>query len=323
MTASIFIGVVTILHILGYIALIYWTTHLKAGGNAQEGEIINHTWDSGLKEMNNPLPGWWLSLFYLMIAFGIVYLILYPGIFPGIKHWTQVGQYEQEVRRFDRQTADYLKSYQGKTIEELATMPKALATGRRIFSQNCAVCHASDAGGNPGAYPNLRDNDWIWGGSAQDIVNTITNGHTGAMPPGGALIAYDFNNPNPEFSAQQKEELSQVASYVLSLGGYEHNSALAEKGKALFDRSCFACHGADGKGNQMIGAPNLTDDVWLYAKDDTPEELKKFIEHQIIHPQNNVMPAWKDVLGKEKINLVAAYVYSLSHDKDSTDTQIQ
>ena len=313
-TVSIFIAAVTILHILGYIALVYWTTHLKAGGGAKEGDIIDHTWDGDLKEMNNPMPGWWLSLFYLMIAFAIAYLFLYPGVYKGSKGWTQLGQYQQESRKIDSRSAEYFRHYAGKSVEELAKDPDALATGRRIFLQNCAVCHASDAGGSPGSYPNLTDKDWIWGGTPENIINTITNGHTGAMPPGGALIAVTPGQPP---SAEDQEKLDDVSNYVLSLGGYPHDQARADKGKALYSTSCIACHGPDGKGNPVIGGINLADQTWLYAADpEDPAALKAFIEHQIQQPRNNVMPAWKDTLGDAKIKVVAAYVYSLSQDEE-------
>ena len=315
MTAvSIFIAVVTILHIVGYIGLVYWTTHIKAGGDAKEGEIIDHTWDGDLKEMNNPMPGWWLSLFYLMIAFAIAYLFLYPGVYKGSKGWTQLGQYQQESRKIDSRSAEYFRHYAGKSVEELAKDPDALATGRRIFLQNCAVCHASDAGGSPGSYPNLTDKDWIWGGTPENIINTITNGHTGAMPPGGALIAVTPGQPP---SAEDQEKLDDVSNYVLSLGGYPHDQARADKGKELYSTSCIACHGPDGKGNPVIGGINLADQTWLYADDpEDPAALKAFIEHQIQQPRNNVMPVWKDTLGDAKIKVVAAYVYSLSQDEE-------
>ena len=319
MTAvSIFIAAVTILHILGYIGLVYWTTHIKAGGDAKEGEVIDHTWDGDLKEMNNPMPGWWLSLFYLMIAFAIAYLFLYPGVYKGSKGWTQLTQYQQESRRVDARSAEYFRHYAGKSVEDLAKDPDALATGRRIFLQNCAVCHATDAGGTPGNYPNLTDKDWIWGGTPENIINTITNGHTGAMPPGGALIAVTPGQPP---SAEDQEKLDDVSNYVLSLGGYPHDQARADKGKALYSTSCIACHGPDGKGNPVIGGINLADQTWLYADDpEDPAALKAFIEHQIQQPRNNVMPAWKDILGEAKIKVVAAYVYSLSQDESEADS---
>ena len=314
MTAvSIFIAAVTILHILGYIGLVYWTTHIKAGGDAKEGEVIDHTWDGDLKEMNNPMPGWWLSLFYLMIAFAIAYLFLYPGVYKGSKGWTQLTQYQQESRRVDARSAEYFRHYAGKSVEDLAKDTDALAIGRRIFLQNCAVCHATDAGGTPGNYPNLTDKDWIWGGTPENIINTITNGHTGAMPAGGALISV---TPGQAPSAEDQQKLEDVSNYILALGGYEHDQALAEKGKELYGTSCVACHGPDGKGNPVIGGINLADQTWLYAEDsEDPAALKTFIQNQIQHPRNNVMPAWKDILGEAKIKVVAAYVYSLSQDE--------
>ena len=318
MTAvSIFIAAVTILHILGYIGLVYWTTHIKAGGDAKEGEVIDHTWDGDLKEMNNPMPGWWLSLFYLMIAFAIAYLFLYPGVYKGSKGWTQLTQYQQESRRVDARSAEYFRHYAGKSVEGLAKDTDALAIGRRIFLQNCAVCHATDAGGTPGNYPNLTDKDWIWGGTPENIINTITNGHTGAMPAGGALISV---TPGQAPSAEDQQKLEDVSNYILALGGYEHDQALAEKGKELYGTSCVACHGPDGKGNPIIGGINLADQTWLYAEDsEDPAALKIFIQNQIQHPRNNVMPAWKDILGEAKIKVVAAYVYSLSQDEIEAD----
>lgn len=318
MTAvSIFIAAVTILHILGYIGLVYWTTHIKAGGDAKEGEVIDHTWDGDLKEMNNPMPGWWLSLFYLMIAFAIAYLFLYPGVYKGSKGWTQLTQYQQESRRVDARSAEYFRHYAGKSVEDLAKDTDALAIGRRIFLQNCAVCHASDAGGTPGNYPNLTDKDWIWGGTPENIINTITNGRTGAMPAGGALISV---TPGQAPSAEDQQKLEDVSNYILALGGYEHDQALAEKGKELYSTSCVACHGPDGKGNPVIGGINLADQTWLYAEDsEDPAALKTFIQNQIQHPRNNVMPAWKDILGEAKIKVVAAYVYSLSQDESEVD----
>ena len=322
MTAvSIFIAAVTILHILGYIGLVYWTTHIKAGGDAKEGEVIDHTWDGDLKEMNNPMPGWWLSLFYLMIAFAIAYLFLYPGVYKGSKGWTQLTQYQQESRRVDARSAEYFRHYAGKSVEDLAKDTDALAIGRRIFLQNCAVCHATDAGGTPGNYPNLTDKDWIWGGTPENIINTITNGHTGAMPAGGALISV---TPGQAPSAEDQQKLEDVSNYILALGGYEHDQALAEKGKALYDTSCIACHGPDGKGNPVIGGINLADQTWLYAEDsEDPAALKTFIQNQIEHPRNNVMPAWKDILGEAKIKVVAAYVYSLSQDESEVDNSAE
>lgn len=306
MTVALFIGVVTILHIIGYIVFVHWTTKVKAGGDAAEGEIIHHTWDETLQEMNNPLPGWWLKMFYLCIAIGIGYLVLYPGVFgekyAGLLGWTEVKQYEQQKAAADAKANEYFSVYDNKSVEELAKIPEAVSAGRRIFGNNCAVCHASNAQGAALGYPNLADNDWLWGGDEQALIATITNGRNviqgQGMPAGGALATPD------------DATATAVANYVHQLEGRsDYDAAEAEKGKALYDQSCIACHGPEGKGNPMLGAPNLSDNIWLYSQDGSIEDIKQ----QILHPANNMMPAWKDRLSEAEIKVVAAYIYSLSH----------
>lgn len=301
MNVAIFVGVVTIAHLIAYALFVRWTSKVRPSDNAAEGEIIKHEWDEDLCELNNPLPGWWLKLFYFMIAVGAVYLVLYPGVFAnkfdGLLNWSQIQQYEQESSKVDSKASEYFAVYESKSVEELAQIPEALASGRRIFLNNCAVCHGTDAGGISSSYPNLTDNDWIWGGEPENIVTTITNGRIGAMPAGGAL---------PDTS---DETLTAVAHYVMQLGGHPADETLAQKGQELYAQSCIACHGADGTGNQALGAPNLADDVWLYSDSANVEDIKS----QIINPKNYQMPAWHDVLGDTRIKVVAAYVYSLSH----------
>lgn len=312
MTVALFIGIVTIAHIVGYALFVYWTTHVKAGGDAKEGEIINHAWD-GIQEVNTPLPGWWLRLFYLVIIFGAVYLVLYPGAFgykyDGLLHWTQVKQYEEEKAQDDERSAEYFSVYNQKSVEELAKMPEAVASGRRIFLQNCAVCHGQNAQGAALGYPNLADDDWLWGGDGEALVKTITEGRNTVpgqgMPAGGALVT-DVAHP----SAEDLQKVQAVTQYVLSFTGQSQtDEATLAKGKEWYDQSCIACHGADGKGNTLLGAPNLADNIWLYSRNGTAAD----IEHQILHPANNMMPAWKDWLSEGRIKTVAAYVYSLSH----------
>lgn len=313
MTVALFIGIVTIIHIVGYILFIYWTTKVKAGGDAEEGEIIHHDWD-GIQEVNNPLPGWWLKLFYLVIIVGAIYLILYPGAFgdkySGILGWTEVKQYDKQAAIENARSEDYFKAYNEKTVEELAKMPAAVASGRRIFLNNCAVCHGQNAQGAALGYPNLADNDWLWGGDGQTLITSITHGRNTivgqGMPAGGAL---PLENPTAPTAADM-EKVKAVANYVRSLGGHtDANPSLLEQGKALYDQSCIACHAADGTGNQLLGAPNLVDNIWLYSKDGNVAD----IERQIIHPANNMMPAWQERLTPARIKVVAAYVYSLSH----------
>lgn len=313
MTIALFIGIVTILHIVGYACFVYWTTHVKAGGDAQEGEVINHAWD-GIQEVNNPMPGWWLSLFYFMIVVGAVYLVLYPGVFgykyKGLLGWTSVGQYQEQKLSEDAKSQEYFAVYGSKTVEELAKDKSAVASGLRIYSNNCEVCHGKGAKGGANAYPNLSDNDWLWGGDGQTLITTITNGRntvTGqGMPAGGALPLSNLQKP----TAEDMHKVTAVANYVRTLSGHDDvDKSLVEEGKTLFSQSCAACHGPDGKGNHMLGAPNLTDKIWLYSYDGKVKD----IEHQILHPVNNTMPAWKTRLSEAQIKVVAAYIYSLSH----------
>lgn len=310
MTVALFIGLVTIGHLLAYAIFVYWSSRLKASGNVADGEIIDHTWDGNLREQNSPIPGWVLALFYIMIVVGSLYLLLVPGIFGkewnGLLNATQVDDYNKQSQIEEARSADYFSLYESKSIEELAQMPEALSAGRRIFLHNCAVCHASDAAGTPGHYPNLADHDWLWGGSPEQILATITNGRNTivgqGMPAGGAL------------ADTSEEAVAAVSEYVLQLGGKPVDNALAERGKPLYDASCVACHAADGTGNVLLGAPNIVDNIWLYTdvSEDDVDGLRAYMPGQILHPKNNMMPAWKGTLSDARIKVVAAYVYSLS-----------
>ncbi len=314
MKIALFIGVITILHLLGYALLVYWTTHLRAGGDAKAGEIIGHVWDGDLQEKNNPLPGWWLSLFYLMIVVGAGYLVLYPGVFgdkyAGTLGWSQLRQYEQEKADLDSQSEAYFAAFADRSVEELSRDPAAVASGQRLFLQNCAVCHGSNGQGAALGYPNLTDGDWIWGGDGKTLLTTIAKGRNTkkgqGMPAGGALI----NPAKP--AADDEEKLTAVAHYVHSFSHDDADPALAEKGKALYNRSCVGCHGKEGQGVPAAGGIRLNDDIWLYSEDGAVADLKR----QIRSPANNVMPAWEKWLSENRIKAVAAYVYSLSHEPD-------
>jgi cytochrome c oxidase cbb3-type subunit 3 len=284
---------------LGGILACVWLARWMSGATVQAGEEVQtmgHVWDENLSELNNPLPKWWLNMFYITIAFGLVYLVLYPGLgaFKGVLHWTQVGQYEQEVQRADEKYGPIFKHYAAIPIPELIKEPKALAIGQRMFLNYCATCHGSDAGGGPG-FPSLKDGDWLYGGEPQTIQTSIMGGRNGIMPPMGAAVGGE-------------EGIEQVAAYVMSLSGRKVDPQLAEAGKAKFV-VCAACHGPDGKGNKALGAPNLTDKVWLYGG--SPETIKKTIREG----RSGHMPAHKDFLGEDKSHIVAAYIYSLSAPK--------
>ncbi|HJY76425.1 MAG TPA: cytochrome-c oxidase, cbb3-type subunit III [Burkholderiales bacterium] len=252
-----------------------------------------HTWDEDLAEYNNPLPRWWSWLFYITIVFSIAYLVLYPGLgsWRGVLGWSQVTQLEQELAAADKRFGPMYEKFAASDVETLSKNPDALAIGQKLFLNNCAQCHASDGGGSRG-FPNLTDRDWLWGGEPATVKATITNGRTGVMPPFGPTLG--------------EQGVKDVAHYVMSLSGLTHDSLRRARGEASFKQICAACHGPEGKGNPALGAPNLTDRIWLYGS------AEPVIIETITRGRTNQMPAHKDLLSEAKIHLLTAYVLSLS-----------
>ena len=286
-----YVAVITIANILACYWLIKWASK-PTPNEAAQGDVTGHKWDGDLEEYNNPLPRWWLWLFYFTIVFGFVYLALYPGLgnYKGTLNWSQTGQYDEEIQYAKKTYDPIFAEFAKKDIESLAKDENAKKVGQRLFLNYCATCHASDAGGARG-FPNLADNDWLWGGDAADIKTTIMNGRIGAMPPWEAALGADG--------------VKNVAQYVISLSGRNHDAEAAKAGKAQFDMMCVACHGTDGKGNKLMGAPNLTDNTWLYGGS------AGVIEQTIAKGRSGVMPAHGDFLGNDKVHLLSAYIYSL------------
>jgi cytochrome c oxidase cbb3-type subunit 3 len=294
---SIFVIILTVLNIAGCFWLLRWTSkprtaNEKIGGGADTG----HVWDKDLREYNNPLPKWWLWLFYITIAFGVLYLALYPGLgnLAGVKGWTQANQYDAEKAAVEAKAQAILAPLAALPVADLVNNPQAMATAKNLFLQNCAQCHGSDGGGAVG-FPNLRNADWQWGGDADSVVATIANGRVAAMPPWGAVLG--------------DQGVNEVVAYVQKLSGQPADAALATAGQARFETVCAACHGVDGKGNPLLGAPNLTDDVWLYGSDAAT------LHKTIVEGRNGQMPAWNDKLGEQRVKLLAAYVTKLSSGK--------
>ena len=291
---SVFIVLVTLFNIFGCLWLLRWTSRPKAAGEKIGGGAdTGHVWDQDLREYNNPLPRWWLWLFYLTVAFGLVYLVLYPGLgtFKGIKGWTQDGQYEQEKAAAESKAAAYLAPFATMTIPQLAADPRAMSTARNLFQVNCAQCHGSDGGGAKG-FPNLTDASWLWGGDPDTVVQTIAAGRMAVMPPWGAVLG--------------TQGVDQVVAYVQQLSSQPADATLAAAGQPLFETNCAACHGIDGKGNPILGAPNLTDDIWLYGGD--AAALHQTVESG----RNGQMPAFGERLGPERVRLLAAYATQLA-----------
>ncbi len=265
-----------------------------------ENKTTGHVYD-GIEEYDNPLPKWWFMMFVISIVFTVFYLILYPGmggfkgIFPFYKegHWTSVRQLEYQQKQAIESYQSSYGVYSLMTVEELVDEPRAMKMASRIFANNCAVCHGADGGGSLG-FPNLTDNDWLYGGDPTAIKETLLHGRQAAMPGWSGILG--------------EKGINEVTQYVLSLSGQEHDAELVESGQAIFKANCASCHGADAKGNYAQGAPNLTDDIWLY--EGTPAGIRQTLRDG----RNGVMPAQKERLREDKIHLLTAYVYSLSQE---------
>lgn len=288
---SWYVVVITVANIVVWFWLLWWARSRRVAG--ERDATLGHAYD-GIEERDAPLPRWWLWLFIGTLAFSVGYLALYPGLgnYGGLLGWSSTGQYDAEIERAERAYGPLYAAYAARPIPEVAADPAALATGQRIFANACAQCHGTDARGGPG-FPDLTDADWLYGGDPQVIKTSILHGRSGLMPPFAPALGGD-------------EGIAQVVAYVLSLSGRPVDAATAAQGKARYMTICVACHGADGRGNQAMGAPNLTDDVWLYGG--TAED----IEHGLRAGRNGVMPAHGALLGDERAHVVAAYVYSLS-----------
>lgn len=296
---SWYVAIISLVSILACAVLLWWAgkTKVTPSKTPTSNNTTGHVWDENLSEFNNPLPRWWMWLFILTVVFSLVYLIFFPGLgsYKGTLNWSSTDtEYKQDIDQLRAQVAPLYAAFAAQPIEKLSKDPRALALGERMFMNNCAQCHGSDAKGS-NSYPNLTNANAAWLGdrSAAHIVNTVTNGRAGMMPALGAAIGGDT-------------EIRELAQYVLSLSGSPHNEIKAYSGKKLF-ATCAACHGVDGKGNKALGAPNLADDYWLYGWGEAA------IVNAIKNGKNNIMPAQSPKLTTEQIHVVAAYVLSLSN----------
>lgn len=285
-----FIAVVTVVSLLGCLWLMYANRIGKGPGKT---ESTGHVWDEDLEELNNPLPRWWFNLFLITIIFGGVYLVLYPGLgsFQGVLNWSQAARYDQEVADASVRYDPLFERFSGVDIAALADDDEARQAGERLFANYCTTCHGSDARGAPG-FPNLRDDAWLYGGQPETIKASIMNGRRGAMPAWGAALGEDG--------------VRDVAAYVEQLAGREVDAEAASRGKARYDAMCVACHLPDGTGNPQLGAPDLTDNAWLYGGSTYT------IRESIANGRNGVMPPHGEFLGEARVHVLAAYVYGLS-----------
>jgi cytochrome c oxidase cbb3-type subunit 3 len=284
---SWFVIVFTVANILGCVWLLWWTRRIRS--DKPEGETTGHVWDGDLVEGNKPMPRWWINLFYITIVFAFVYLAYYPGLgaFAGVGGWTSRAKHEADVAAAQAKLEPILARFRGRPIAELAADPEATALGRSVFANNCATCHGSDARGARG-FPNLVDADWQWGGEPDTVLATVLGGRQAAMPPFGPVLGEDG--------------VKAVTAYVESLSGRRADAALAEAGRAHFQALCVACHGPDGLGNPLLGAPNLTDPTWLYGGDTAT------IAQTIANGRSGQMPAHAELIGADRARLAAAWV---------------
>jgi cytochrome c oxidase cbb3-type subunit 3 len=292
-----YIVTLTLLGVFGCAVLLYSQSKHKVKAlkdvNAPVG-TTGHIWDEDLTELNTPMPRWWMWLFYITIVFGLAYLFLYPGLgdYAGKLGWKSSGQYGAELKQAEAEYGPLFNQYLKQDLRAVAADPKAQAIGERLFLTYCAQCHGSDARGNKG-FPNLTDKDWLYGGAPDVIKTTIMNGRHGVMPPMGAALGSD-------------KDIENVAHYVLSLSGGAADPIKSVFGKSKFN-ACMGCHTGAGTGNQALGAPNLTDKVWLYGGS------AETIMETIRKGRNNTMPAFADFLGEGKVHVLAAYVWGLSN----------
>jgi cytochrome c oxidase cbb3-type subunit 3 len=294
-----YVGIITVASILACALLLHSMSKRRVPG---EADTTGHTWDEDLGEYNNPLPRWWIWLFYIPIVFSLVYLVLYPGLgsYAGSLKWTSVGQYQAEVKGAEERYGPLYQKFASQDLRQLAANPEARAIGQKLFLNHCAQCHGSDAMGGRG-FPNLTDGDWLYGGDPETIKTSIMNGRNGVMPALGPALG--------------EPGVLDAANYVLSLSGAKHDSERAARGKKTFETVCAACHGPEGRGNQTLGAPNLTDNIWEYGGSlaDVVETVTKGRGVNALTPGTSAMPAHKDSLGEAKVHILAAYVYGLSN----------
>jgi len=289
---SVYVAGFTVVSILACLLLLWVTARKHVAPQADN--TTGHVWDGDLREANNPMPRWWMWLFVVTIVYGLLYLVAYPGLgsYPGELAWTTRGEYDAEVELANKQLAPLYAQFTAKKTEELAVDSNAMAIGERLFMNNCAQCHGSDARGGKG-FPNLADGDWLHGGSPEKIAETITRGRRTQMPPMAAAVG-------------TPDDVKNVANYVLSLSNSPHDSVRAQLGKSKFT-ACGACHGLDGKGNQAVGAPNLTDEIWLHGWGE------QAIVAMVNNGKLNEMPAQAGKLTEAQIHVLAAYVWGLSN----------
>ena len=285
---SNWIIILTTITIVGLVWILFGNRRREVG---ETEKTTGHVYD-GIEELDNPLPAWWFYLFVISIVWGVGYLVVYPGMgnYPGLLGWTQIGQHDDAVAVADERFRSMRDRYMALPVEEIASAPEVKKMGMRMFGNNCAQCHGADAKGSYG-FPNLTDNDWIYGATPDAIKISITEGRKAAMPAWGDILG--------------DQGVLDTTAYVMSLNSREADPVQVASGKKQFQTYCAACHGSDGTGNVAFGAPDLANGIWLYGG------TVAQVQHSIRAGRNGVMPAHKNLLSEDKIHILTAYVYGL------------
>jgi cytochrome c oxidase cbb3-type subunit 3 len=287
-----FVAAGTIVFTIWCIWLISWSAK-QGPQNVADDDLVGHKWDGDIEEWNNPAPKWWLYLYFITIAWAVGYMIAFPslGNYQGMLGWSQEGQYEAEMQAAAENYEPIYEKFAAMEFTELSQNAEAQALGKSLFASYCTTCHGSDARGAPG-YPNLTDNDWLWGNAEAELIATIGNGRQAAMPVLAPALGGDAGIDN-------------MVKYVKSLSGGEADAG-AMSAQPMFMALCSVCHGVDGTGNKIFGAPNLTDETWLYGSS------AETVRETIVKGRNGQMPPHGDLFGENRTKILAAYIYSLS-----------
>jgi len=301
-TVAVIVTVVVLVNIAALMYLLFGLRR-RAGEQSVTTETTGHVWDEDLRELNNPLPRWWLWLFVITTVFGLGYLVVYPGLgnYQGIAGWSSERQLAEQSASSEALLQKTFQPFERRSALELSTNPAAVRIGRNLFVNNCAACHGSDARGAPG-FPNLTDHDWLWGGTPEAIEQSIAQGRTSTMPPWKQALGGDSG-------------VEDTLRFVMSLSGRELPAGDLNSGKAKFAAICTACHGPDAHGNQALGAPNLTDQIWLNGG------AIATVRESIANGRHAEMPAHLERLGQTRVNLLTAYVISLGGAQVPTQSE--
>ncbi len=287
---SLFIIVLTVINIAAAAWLMWWSSRM----GAPEGETTGHVWDGDVVEGNNPLPRWWLGLFWITIVFGCIFFVMYPSFGEfSLLGWSQERQYEEEIADAEAVYGEIFAAFAATPVTELSSDPAAMSAGRNLFVNNCAACHGSDGRGARG-FPNLVDVEWQWGGDPEQIRASITNGRTGIMPPFSASL--------------DAETIELVTDYVLSLAGRDIDPERVAAGEQPYRTYCFACHGLSGEGNALVGGPALANEIWRHGSG------RSLILDVITNGRMGEMPAQEPLLGEDRVHVLTAYVLGLAEE---------